>query len=431
MDAKGYSKLRKVMTKDNFRGVSLKYLVEQEPEKFWSTPTTMDSLPPKTEKGLLNEAKARPGRKKPSNLRDQVTQQDNWEEAQRKTIWPTPVVSDYKGGVTGEAMEGYSEKKKAKRLSALKNAVLFPTPCITGLSSGTGNCEKSNQLYEDGVINDDERRSFRAGNGGQLNPDWEEFYLMGWPFGWSNLQPINKEMFYEWERFYRAKIISSCWKEAGTENVQRHEERMRDMSFNREATDTSQRSRSNEQLSGEYSDSMCEMPRKSTYERENRGTEHTISRDLWQDTDMSRMQEGVHQKAESGEVLQSELCSKGFLEETWGTSAQEMCDMREGICAKDSESCDLLAFMQGEADKSVYVGRCIQEEAGKWKKMGYQTVVSTYWMPDPAEIGLVPRVSRDVPYRKERMIAIGNGQVPSSALLAEEIIYRIGKEISY
>ena len=264
MDAKGYSKPRKVMTKDNFRGVSLKYLVEQEPEKFWSTSTTMDSLPPKTEKGLLNEAKARPGRKKPSNLRDQVTQQDNWEEAQRKTIWPTPVVSDYKGGVTGEAMEGYSEKKKAKRLSALKNAVLFPTPCITGLSSGTGNCEKSNQLYEDGVINDDERRSFRAGNGGQLNPDWEEF-LMGWPIGYTGLKPMDKAYFREW---------------------------------------------------------------------------------------MQR----------------------------------------------------------------AYEGRL--------------------WEYDPADLpeddeNHIPRVSRDVPYRKERMIAIGNGQVPSSALLAEEIIYRIGKEISY
>jgi len=59
------------------------------------------------------------------------------------------------------------------------------------MSNGTGNCEKANKLYESGAINEEERRSMRAGNGGQLNPDWVE-WLMGWPIGWTDIEPIKK-----------------------------------------------------------------------------------------------------------------------------------------------------------------------------------------------------------------------------------------------
>ena len=108
-----------------------------------------------------------------------------------KRMWPTPVVSDYKGGVSLETWGGYDMKTKAKRSSVLRHAVVFPTPGTKGLSNGSGNCEKANQLYEDGVITDEERKSFRAGNGGQLNPGWVE-WLMGWPKGWVSLEPMEK-----------------------------------------------------------------------------------------------------------------------------------------------------------------------------------------------------------------------------------------------
>ena len=42
MDANGYNAPRRIMKEDNFRGVSLKYLVEQNPEKLWPTPTASD-----------------------------------------------------------------------------------------------------------------------------------------------------------------------------------------------------------------------------------------------------------------------------------------------------------------------------------------------------------------------------------------------------
>ena len=84
----------------------------------------------------------------------------------------------------------------------------FPTPGTTGFSNGSGNCEKANTLAKEGVLTEEERVSFRAGNGGQLNPDWTE-WLMDWPIGWTDLKPMSKENMDDW--LYR---ISNCqWNE--------------------------------------------------------------------------------------------------------------------------------------------------------------------------------------------------------------------------
>lgn len=73
----------------------------------------------------------------------------------------------------------------------------FPTPGTTGISNGSGNCEKANTLAKEGVLTEEERVSFRAGNGGQLNPDWTE-WLMDWPIGWTDLKPMPEEAFDDW-----------------------------------------------------------------------------------------------------------------------------------------------------------------------------------------------------------------------------------------
>ena len=142
----GYRAGRNITTEENFRGVSLKWLVEQRPDK----------------------------------------------------MWPTPVASDSKGSVSEERFGCYTERQKKRRLSTLKDAVKFPTPGTTGLSNGSGNCEKANLLYETGVITKEERKSFRAGNGGQLNPRWVE-WLMGWVEGWTDLKKLDKEEFERWK----------------------------------------------------------------------------------------------------------------------------------------------------------------------------------------------------------------------------------------
>jgi len=89
---------------------------------------------------------------------------------------PTPTCSDAFSGC--KRRSDYFEQKQS-----------YPTPGTTGMSNGTGNCEKANKLHEAGQISEEERRSMRAGNGGQLNPDWVE-WLMGWPIGWTKTEPI-------------------------------------------------------------------------------------------------------------------------------------------------------------------------------------------------------------------------------------------------
>ena len=175
-----------------------------------------------------------------------------------KKMWPTPVSSDANGGVSDKTFIGYTEEKKKKRMSVLRDAVLhtFPTPGTTGLSNGSGNCEKANQLYKEGVITEEERKSFRAGNGGQLNPDWVEVYLMAWPPGWTRLEPIDKELYYEWERLFRAEIIARNRQKTGSEDVQGSEAELRDMRNGFGSHNTSQEPRPDGQCEREHTDTL-------------------------------------------------------------------------------------------------------------------------------------------------------------------------------
>jgi hypothetical protein len=117
----------------------------------WATPTTMDTLPPKSEKALLKEAtQARPNRSKPANLRDQVSNMHKW---------PTPTTRDYKGA------NGFETTKKKME---------------DGLRAHMGQLPNVVQHMEDKPI------------GGSLNPMWVE-WLMGWPLGWTDLKPLEMD----------------------------------------------------------------------------------------------------------------------------------------------------------------------------------------------------------------------------------------------
>ena len=99
---------------------------------YWATPTTMDKLPPKSKEALTREAtQARPGRSKPANLRDQVSNMKNW---------PTPTA--------------HNSKEQNSPSEAKRN-----TPTLASIV------------------------------GGKLNPNWVE-WLMGWPTGWTDLKPL-------------------------------------------------------------------------------------------------------------------------------------------------------------------------------------------------------------------------------------------------
>ena len=173
------SKGRKVTTDENYRGVSLSFLVEKQPDKFWPTPRAQ-------EPGCTSEGYGRA-------LAELVEGRE-----QKKRMWPTPVSSDGNGGLSPERFYSYDRERQMKRLSYLRDAVLYPTPGTTGLSNGSGNCGKANRLKDEGIISEEERRSFRAGNGGKLNPDWVS-WLMGWPVGWDDIMPMEVESFEKWK----------------------------------------------------------------------------------------------------------------------------------------------------------------------------------------------------------------------------------------
>jgi hypothetical protein len=146
----------------------------------WATPTTMDKLPPKSAQALLKEAtEARPNRSKPANLRDQVSNMQNW---------PTPNAWDGKRDPRSE--ENLKNKKhQINLITAVKQAErdkLLPTPNARDWKDGkTAGNRKSPGL---GVV----AHQLDTEIGGQLNPTWVE-WLMGWPLGWSELKPLEMD----------------------------------------------------------------------------------------------------------------------------------------------------------------------------------------------------------------------------------------------
>lgn len=96
----------------------------------------------------------------------------------RRGMWPTPM-----GG------KRHATPKMFKRGNpALAAAVkLWPTPASRDWRSGKASPETMER----------NARPLSETVGGQLNPTWVE-WLMNWPMGWTDLQPLPRERFNEW-----------------------------------------------------------------------------------------------------------------------------------------------------------------------------------------------------------------------------------------
>ena len=131
----------------------------------WPTPNTLDSLPPKSKEALYKEATiTRPGRSRPTNLRDAINNMQTWKEElekkkkQQKKLWPTPRRCDYIASKTKTAsVERRVREGKATTAEAVVNAE----------------------------------------GGGTLNPTWVSL-LMGWPMNSTCLNPISKIEYNKW-----------------------------------------------------------------------------------------------------------------------------------------------------------------------------------------------------------------------------------------
>ena len=117
-------------------------------EMQWNTPSTMDSLNCKSQEALDHEHDtARPGRKNPNNLRDQVAVQEGLR------LWPTPSTMDH-----------------------IERKGMRPSRAATNRTTG--------YLSE-------------AVSGGQLSAAWV-CWLMGLPLGWDSLEPLAEGAYENW-----------------------------------------------------------------------------------------------------------------------------------------------------------------------------------------------------------------------------------------
>jgi hypothetical protein len=107
-------------------------------------------------------------------------------------LLPKPTGRDRRSGKA-------SEETMSRNARPLNEVVKhYPTPVASGkLNGGTRDFQRLQELADAGQISEDERRSMSAGNGGELNPGFVE-WLMGFPQGWTALEPLDRETMEEW-----------------------------------------------------------------------------------------------------------------------------------------------------------------------------------------------------------------------------------------
>ncbi len=143
MSEKGFRS--KQIKEGKWHNIQLREAIDLENEKNWSTPNTLDHLPPKEGEAMQRLYDThRKGRTSPSNLREQVNPKS----------WPTPKSRDWKGGM------GTSKERQKHDLDKI--------------------------VHLPNTQQDQEKSSTSGKSQGRLNPNWVE-QLMGLPVGWTQL----------------------------------------------------------------------------------------------------------------------------------------------------------------------------------------------------------------------------------------------------
>ena len=142
--------------------------------QMWPTPTTMDSLPPRSEEAMKKHfEKHRPGRKAPSNLREWIHPQ----------MWPTPTARD------ATRNKGGSPSDCNRHTPNLPTAILkmVATPTASQANKPIRTPSPSRQKGEHGEdIPDSIGRLNPENIGKRLCPLWVSV-LMGYPTTWLDL----------------------------------------------------------------------------------------------------------------------------------------------------------------------------------------------------------------------------------------------------
>ena len=91
-----------------------------------------------------------------------------------------------KEGVNTDGSVRKREDQLARRVFAVEEVKLWPTPTASEDAAGTPNGKMQSMLGNHPDIRGTTQEEW---DGGQLNPTWVE-WLMGWPIGWTDLNAL-------------------------------------------------------------------------------------------------------------------------------------------------------------------------------------------------------------------------------------------------
>ena len=107
----------------------------------------------------------------------------------RPDRWPTPTVNMVSGGANHNSPSVVAGKHGLNIAGAVNK---WPTPAARDYNDG--NYPSEHKRHTPGLA---------VHAGGKLNPDWVE-WIMGWPLGWTSLEPLPIESFEQWN-------VSTYW----------------------------------------------------------------------------------------------------------------------------------------------------------------------------------------------------------------------------
>lgn len=124
-------------------------------------------------------------------------------EENESGLWPTPTCGG--GGQTlpegttpqGKTPEGRKQTVCLERYVQQVERKIWPTPTATAHKGWSKNHNRADT--DDRLDYTVEREASESGTLGRLNPQFVE-WLMGWPIGWTELQPLATDRFQEWQR---------------------------------------------------------------------------------------------------------------------------------------------------------------------------------------------------------------------------------------
>lgn len=120
------------------------------------------------------------------------------EREAKEEKWLTPMALD--GMRSNMKLESLAKHWEHHPNSNLAEQVavreLFPTPtCQDSKNNGSPSQQNRNS------------KPLNAAIGGALNPQWVE-WLMGWPIGWTDLEPLEMDKFHWWLQLHSASFLT-------------------------------------------------------------------------------------------------------------------------------------------------------------------------------------------------------------------------------